>query len=158
MTTIAVKDGFLAVDTLVTAGNENVGYASKWRYSSNGDVMAWCGEFNIMKSACEWYDRGAHFHEAPQDILNADGMLVVLTSEFDTIVFHQGRGDRCNADCFAFGSGSAFARGAMEAGASAYDAVVITTDLDIYTGGDVECVKPLEISEKKKPWYKRIYS
>lgn len=148
MTTIAVKDGILAVDSQISAGNERVGEAVKWRFANDGSVLAWCGEFAIMEGAFDWYDSGANYDNVPQDFANAtDSALVALKPDGKLVAYYRGREEACFAENFAFGSGSQFARGAMEAGASAVEAVEITCNLDVYTGGDVYELTP----QKPKP-------
>lgn len=150
MTTIAFKDGVLAADrrsTVSTVGSsdelETVVYDNSTRkidrvQCSDGIVrlVAVSGVASYLNRVGRWVTDGMQGQpprtgESTAVIFSPNGRLHFVTEdgidEFDI------------AD-FAFGSGAAFALGAMSAGASAVEAVKIAAKYDAGTGSQVNFV------------------
>lgn len=137
MTTIAVKDGVLAVDSLVTQNDAAVGEADKARRLADGTVIAWCGEIGLMEVAFGWFEAGADYAAAPEDLRHARGELVAMRADGSIETYHKARRDPCRAPFHAAGSGARFALGAMAGGLSARRAVEAAATLDLFTGGTI---------------------
>ena len=139
MTTIAFKDGTLASDSQVTQNSSFTGSALK--IGKLGPVLfGACGALPIAQKFMQWAI-GGMVGECPR-MAQRDGELV---TEAVGVVFHgnhilefnQYGSITLKAPYYATGSGGEFARGAMEAGASAQRALEVAMKLDIYTGGDI---------------------
>ncbi len=150
MTTIAFKGGILAADrrsTVSTLGSseelETVVYDNSTRkiahvQCADGFVrmVAVSGISSYLGRVERWVADGMQGeHPAPGEamaiIFSPPGLLHVVT-EYGV--------DEFTIADFAFGSGAAFALGAMSAGASAIEAVKIAAKYDAGTGSEVNFV------------------
>jgi ATP-dependent protease HslVU (ClpYQ) peptidase subunit len=133
MTTIVVsqKQRTMVADSLVTGGGPAV--TSIKIFEVDGKLVGVCGTLTHCIKFVEWmkhgtppvyaYDKEVNTFEAL--VLSADGLTyydkeLVAIELFDDVV--------------AIGSGSAFAIGAIDAGASLQKAVEIAADRDEYSG------------------------
>ena len=138
MTTIAVKNGVMAADSLVSYGNSTCGYAEKIRRTKGGILIAWAGPLHMQLSAFDWFEGGAEYEDAPPDLRDAgSGELVALLPDKRFMAFYCARPLAFSAPFYAIGSGSEYAIGAMATGASAAEAVHIASRFDHGTGGEV---------------------
>lgn len=140
MTTIAYRDGVLAADTQICAGNGRVGYAVKVRslgpllYGSSGS----CGLGDAWEAWLRAGAKGAH-PKMKDGESKAQGYLFMPD---DTVVwFHEDGVTAMRAPYFAIGSGSDYALGAMALGHTAEEAVKAAMAHDTGTGGDVVSVR-----------------
>lgn len=168
MTTIIYKDGTFAWDTQVTwNGRSHIGDVKVFR---NGPVVfgvAGDGRVaNVFKCAdipdLNDYEPGFSVERwiikslVPslmgqlQELGAASIENSRINSETHTIIWVRGEvfylsGDGCvvsdETGVYAVGSGSEFALGAVEAGASPRQAVKIATHLDLYSGGEVQTLE-----------------
>lgn len=136
MTTIAYKDGVLAADTGVEVNGIYVGKVSKIITNDYGQMGSLAGRMSDLGIFERWMKAGADKDELPQFtsekaeafLVNKDGSTEYITSlGFFTI----------DSPYHAEGSGFELAMGAMEAGATAIQAVEIAIKLDIGSHGPV---------------------
>ena len=141
MTTIAVRDGVMAADTL--------GYHSEKRCLSKklfrtgtGDIIGICGNWTDGKVFVDWYDAGANRDEPPkwrlQDGEKVDFQALVLTQDGTYWWSYDLVPDQLLNDFWSIGSGSFSALAAMHCGLNAQDAVLIAMKVDTGSGGDVQ--------------------
>lgn len=140
MTTVAYRNGALAADRQY--GNDGVveGETTKiFRRESDGALIGCCGTSSICKRFQRWFLDGEQ-GEAPSlkgdDLHSAGGFIIRPDGRIE---LHDYFG--CvpvSGAFFAIGSGKDFALGAMEAGASAAEAVEIAARRDAHTGCGVD--------------------
>lgn len=136
MTTIAVKDGVIAADSLVSAGGVKLGERSKI-IKHNATILATAGEMQYAEVVSDWVrggmkERRPHVGETFVAILIKQGRVFFMDTNLCPY--------EIEAPFHAIGSGREFALGAMAAGASAEQAVAIAAQLDTNTGGDITVV------------------
>jgi ATP-dependent protease HslVU (ClpYQ) peptidase subunit len=137
MTTIAYRDGVLAVDGRATRDNIVVEHrAKKVVRLESGDVIAFAGSLSKFEPFVEWYqDRSK---ERP-NLGNAEGgtaTAIVMTSD-RILEFCAGGVSEIVEPYCAWGSGTPAAMAAMVMGADARQAVLIASQVDIWTGGEI---------------------
>lgn len=136
MTTIAYRDGVLAADTLVTANNMRSGFLTK--IARQGRLLVgFCGRSANYEAFRNWLAAGMN-----GSFKSEDGNVFVIPPEGPAIIW--GDGDtpwRETAPFWALGSGEAPALGAMQAGASAEEAVKAAIALDVWSGGEITVLR-----------------
>lgn len=158
MTTIAYKDGVLAADRLVTNGSHTVATLSKVFHANLPEqhdlrvIGGMCGSVDTIAQFRQWIRTGfekasivngelTRVEEFRTSLLDdeADGIVIIKSGD-EIYTYLVANGPMCRVDtgCFAFGSGSAVALGAMYAGANAQAAVCIASQLDLHTGAEVD--------------------
>ena len=144
MTTIAVRDGVMAADTLGNVGGR-ICKSKKLFRLADGGVVGFSGVWTDGKLFVDWYNSGANRDEAPNWRIQGDEKV-----DFDALVllptgFYQWSYDLIADEMFdefwAIGSGAAAAMAAMACGKTAEEAVYIAQEVDMYTGGDVETMR-----------------
>lgn len=148
MTTIAVRDGYLAADTIVSYASFNNGETVK---------IAACGDFYVALSGAAflrfeleaWAWEGCPADAVPTLLMENKGKFgaVFLRRDGKVFEFDEGYLMPVHAPYYAIGSGSQFALGAMAHGANAYGAVKAAGCHDKSTGGDVSLVHYSALSE-----------
>ena len=138
MTTVAIRDGVLAVDSLATQAGWKVSLnVPKLFKTRSGEVGAKIGSVASADNFLLWMTRGRRGR--PPDLKEAT--VVLLSKSGKTVTVFEGDGsfqiDLIKEPFVAFGSGMAAALGAMHAGANARRAVEIACMLDTSTGGEV---------------------
>ena len=141
VTTIAVRDGVLAVDSSVTDGNRYEGCAKKWRRGKD-----WVAAVAGALSAVNLLD-GIVVDDAGIPSLNyvamdetSEGFILTQAGVF---YFSRCGVTTWEAKFYAAGSGGTLAIGAMAAGASAHDAVQIACVYDVKTAEPVMLLQVL---------------
>lgn len=134
MTTIAYKDGELAADSRITAGDTIITDGRKKVHRlRDGSIVAWAGSLQDAMRLLTSMRKG---HVAPK--LDEIEALHVHTDgsvwEYEGHVWVK---QQVNEHC-AVGSGTPYALAAMDAGASAREAVKIAVKRDINSGGRVQ--------------------
>lgn len=138
MTTIACDGRSIAGDGLVT-GNDLTHCRSfvKVRKALSGAVVGFSGTAYMVEEAMRFLDGASSTLDAGENfeaiILHPDGLCECMDGK--------GRRYEQPAPC-ATGTGAAIALGAMAAGKTAHEAVVIARELDIYTGGEIVVLNP----------------
>lgn len=137
MTTIAYRDGVMAADTLVTAGEPHWRWATidKLFRAQDGTIGGVSGTLPGVALFRDWFETGA-FHPPPTDgdcygiVVRPNGSVEVWPGIPALLPM--------TAEFIAIGSGERFALGALEAGASAENAVRIAMKYDSGTGGEIK--------------------
>jgi hypothetical protein len=138
VTTVAWKNGQLAADKKL----------DQWMTTCkifklpNGAHLSGSGNFDDIIEIAAWFNAGCPPESIPQYsgddtdllIMEADGSCYWLTDPFL-------RKMKITEAYYAIGSGSKVALGAMAAGKSAKDAVIIASKHDVNTGNGVDIVK-----------------
>lgn len=140
MTTIAYKDGVIATDGQVTAGETIVSLNAEKAYEHDGVYFFLCGsETDIQEIIRAWPDGKLNKNNFAGGFAVNQGVLFGLCQD-------EGR---CRAwehlvdASFAYGSGSPFAMGAMDAGLTAEASIEVAANRDLSTGGTIRsyCAK-----------------
>jgi ATP-dependent protease HslVU (ClpYQ) peptidase subunit len=141
MTTIAYRDGVLAADGLATRGDIVVERnAPKIRRLPNGEVAAFSGELERFEPFIEWYLDQTKERPTLTGEDEKTSRCIILGK--DGITEFEGKGQSKVTEPYsAWGSGYAVALGALAAGATAYEAVSIAAEHDVYTGGKITWMK-----------------
>jgi 20S proteasome alpha/beta subunit len=136
MTTIAYRDGELAADSRVTDGDMIVSDARKKVHRlKDGSVVAWSGSVQDAERLLRAMRKSAptpQLEEISALHLRTDGSLWEYEGEAWV---------KQDPGYFATGSGSPYAFAAMDAGASAKEAVRIAIKRDAGSGGRVQSLK-----------------
>lgn len=138
MTTIAYRDGLVAVDTQV--GDCPVEYQRKWGKLADGRVVAACGNGEERPAVMAWLDQGGEPSRFPK-LEEIQVIVFDAVSVYEYLPHSHGHPyERKPEPFFAWGSGADVAIGAMAAGASAEEAVRIAARYDVHTGGEIEVI------------------
>jgi 20S proteasome alpha/beta subunit len=137
MTTLAYRDGELATDSRITIDNMIVSDRRKKVHRlKDGSIVAWAGNVQdgerLMKALRSKNAEMPELGEISALHLRADGTLWLYEG---SVWAKQDPG------YYATGSGSAYAFAAMDAGASAKDAIRIAIKRDASSGGRVQSLK-----------------
>jgi ATP-dependent protease HslVU (ClpYQ) peptidase subunit len=137
MTTLAYRDGELATDSRVTAGDMIVSdRRRKVHRLRDGSVVAWSGSVQQAELLLQAMRKKGMKHPKLDEIsalhLKTDGTLWEYEGEAWV---------KQDPGYYATGSGSPYAFAAMDAGASAKDAVRIAIKRDANSGGKVQSLK-----------------
>lgn len=140
MTTIvATREAFYS-DTRATRGNGF--FNTRKIFSKDGFLVAASGSSAAGLKFMEWLFGGQQASEMPEFeedewftalVLDPDGIIAIWEKSLAPILMLD--------DYYAIGSGSDYARGAMEAGASPQEAIEIAMRLDPGSGGQVDVVR-----------------
>ena len=138
MTTIAWDGKTLAVDSMVTNGAVVVSTTEKKLFLDVGrfKAIAMAGSIVQLLPLIEWI-RGGEKGDSPE--MDGTDHLMCVTDKGKLLAFWHGCSDtglQCDG-VSAGGSGCEIALGAMDAGATAVEAVKIACKRDVYTGGRV---------------------
>jgi ATP-dependent protease HslVU (ClpYQ) peptidase subunit len=141
MTTIVYKDGILASDSQVTTGTFFVHTAAKIIKTNRGELAASAGRMIDHPPFIEWLNReNRKFKNFPKLSDSFEGILINQDREIYSIS-NTGIFAPVLDDYITAGSGSQIAVGALLAGVDAITAVKIAIEKDIYSGGEVQCLK-----------------
>lgn len=151
MTALAYKDGIMAADTQVKAGNQLTGHTSKLIKTAYGSLVGAAGLLDLAQLAMRmardntldiWLD-GTMLR--PLELYTkADDDIELIVVKPDGVVVHiDGRGLPIiyDAPWHAEGSACRFLMGAMAAGADAQTAVELACEWDVTCGGEVQTLK-----------------
>lgn len=138
MTTIAYKDGVLAGDRRIMAGDTHYGSRIKVCRRDDGALFGASGESAKCLALKGWF-LGGENEPFPADIIG-NGAECMIVRPDRTVEWRRGSEHKAwpNASEFAIGSGALAARGAMIAGADAPAAVMAAIALDSWTGDGVD--------------------
>jgi ATP-dependent protease HslVU (ClpYQ) peptidase subunit len=156
MTIIAVRDGIVACDSLVSWGNLNYAHTKKMRRLPDGSILAISGD-TISGSTFLDYAEGAigRGEEITPDILRRFATINCLWVRVDGVYLVEGKKSgsgmiKLDGEFFAEGSGCTAALGAMHGGASARKAVAITCKVDTTCALPVQWMRLTEASTKTR--------
>lgn len=138
MTTIAWDGKTLAVDSMVTSGATVTSTNEKKLFLDVGrfKAIAMSGSIVQLLPLVEWIRSGEN-GDAPK--MDDNDSVMCVTGDGELLTFWHGyskTGLGCHGIC-AGGNGWEIAMGAMDAGATAVEAVEIACERNIYTGGEV---------------------
>ena len=134
MTTIVTDGESMAADRLVTGDNMVHCNTCKIALAANGDIIGLAGSAFDLDAFVAWYnsDRSQDLH------LWKDSEALVLRTDGRIFCYNEiGRCFEIEAPA-ALGTGSALAYGALAAGATPAQAVLIASERDIYSGGGID--------------------
>lgn len=135
MTTIVVKDGEIAADSQATRGDMIDTLKLTKLHRFNDFWIGLCGSLDVMQTLCLYLSE--QMDDLPAE-LSCEGLILPDKGKPRTIMVSNGVLITTEVeDGYSVGSGSSYARAAMEAGASAKEAVKIATKFDVYSGGRI---------------------
>ena len=138
MTTVAFRDGVLAADTLSTTNGLRDDYGVKvWKF--RGVIGAAAGSRALCLKFQDWI-RGGMQGDCPFEGQD-DGNGFIAAPNGVAVCWSTNGPWPVRAPFYALGSGYQLAMGAMEAGASAEEAVRVAIKHDTGTGGEVVAVR-----------------
>lgn len=141
MTTIAYRDGVLAADSRLVYGESEIEQDSvqKIMRTRDGRLLGGAGHHSIVAT----YMRALAVIGKKLPPLPKDCGSVIEVFPNREIIIHNNESwvSRGKIEYGAWGSGSGIAKGAMAMGASAVEAIKITSKLDAFTGGRIRSVK-----------------
>ena len=155
MTIIAVRDGVIATDSMMSTDNELIGYTDKLyivpEIFGGGFIGATGSSNECDRLVSNFLNCGSVPDEERENAdlvhLRKDGKLF---SCFTRDFWWDMSPDK--GEFAAFGSGSTLARGAMELGASAIEACQVACNRDLFCGGEISSgsvVPPVKRKYKK---------
>jgi ATP-dependent protease HslVU (ClpYQ) peptidase subunit len=142
MTTIAYRDGILAVDSQITHGEIIMPYSATkfWVLNTHAGVFSGVGDLNEISILKKWLMSAK---ASPQpEATNSAMFHFTIANNISTVQIWEGAGtyEKTFDNYVAYGSGAAFALGAMAAGANAVEAVKIARSFDVWTGNIVQSI------------------
>lgn len=141
MTTIAFRDSIVASDSRAYAGDKNqLGRKNKLKFLDDGRLFGCSTNVVglpdlIFRLVNEKGTDGTFDEELTAQVIvfNKDGTFQYMSNG-------KSFSGPIAAEYGAIGSGEEYARGALHAGATAYDAVKAATDLDVWSGGPIQAI------------------
>ncbi len=132
MTTIAYDGEFVAVDSYITEDDLVVDFDYKKLREVDGVKFFLCGDVSSFDTLI-----GKYF--SPALTSSGDSSALIIDKGIVMLAEMAGEEFYCKQATYpmALGSGTALALGAMDAGASAVEAVSLAVKRDIYSGGRV---------------------
>ena len=138
VTTIAYRDGIIASDTAVFDGTSYQHEGQKM-FRVGPNIIAGAGNYEAVLAFVEWIKSGQAKEDKPN--VGDDFEAVVVNARaakwYGKLLFGAPQG----GGYWALGSGTDFALAAMDAGASAKQAVKIAINRDIRSGGKAVVMK-----------------
>ncbi len=139
MTTIAVRDGVMAADTMESIATEAGGsrkfLGCKKIYTGMGQIIGTSGDSTPGHIAATWLTTGSGAE--PDFTVDDDFELLVLNENGLFTVDRYMVPIELNEPFYAVGSGTKAALGAMHMGATAAEAVKVASKIDPYTSARV---------------------
>ncbi len=137
MTTIAYRDGVIACDSQVTAGDLIVTKGRNKVRRREGVTLIGCGNENIVDKVFRtWPNVSVGSDEWNAYVIDCEGTWECGSNDGILWKVRMRRGEHG-----ALGSGRCYALGAMDMGASAADAVRIASERDVNTGGKIRAIE-----------------
>lgn len=146
MTTVAVRDRIMAVDTQWWASGRRYGFGRKLGRSKDGWWAAGTGEAAVINAFIEWMKNKRldglqrPWAGLPETSAWDHSGMILLAPDGRTFFYEGFAPVEMTAPFMADGSGAPVALGAMEAGATAIQALMIAGKHDPATGGNIEYV------------------
>lgn len=135
MTTIAYRDGVLAADTLFTKDGIRHGFGQKIFDAGSIGWFALMGFAPHAFRLRQWIEDGRQ-GEQPE------GCVILVSPGGEIEIFEErGAQPEAGAPFHAYGSGEQIALGAMQAGATAEEAVLAAIAIDTQTGGEITVLR-----------------
>lgn len=144
MTTFAYKDGILVADSAATCAGTYNGSTRKIFASKKGGLVAVSGDMAANAAFKKWVEEKHCVGDIPSTDASYSGLWI--KPDGGVFVLEFGAAVQIEAPFVAGGSGMDLAMGAMAAGASAQDAVLIATCFDTASRGPIQIAKLSELS------------
>lgn len=139
MSVVAWDGRTIAADKQMESGGKTA-TATKIRRISTGEVLAWTGSMEAGLTLARWYADGADVGKWPECQKDKDQWTRLIVASKSGVKFYEMLPAPIDVEdpfC-AWGSGQDFATGAMAAGASARQAVLITSEFSTGCGRGVD--------------------
>jgi 20S proteasome alpha/beta subunit len=139
MTTIAIRSGVIAADTLISYASITNGQREKIA-DCGRFAVALAGAARLRRALEKWCREFCPVDKVPQVLLdNEDSFSALIVDRLNGLVYEFDSGELTpvHADYTAIGSGALLAIGAMAHGATAEEAVLAASRHDKNTGGPV---------------------
>ena len=136
MTTIAWDGKVLAADTLMTEGGHLKGKARKLFRLSDGSICAGAGNYREVISAVEYLNNPDPEQEVPD--FESSCLIRIYPDRTVKLVVEKLVHLPVITESIAEGSGKEFAMTALHLGLDAVQAVKLASELDVYTGSEIE--------------------
>lgn len=139
MTTVVVRDGVMAADSLATLGGDwrLPGKETKIRRLRDGSLVGMAGDTALVNALLDWEDNPTFF-DAPEAKENCEVLILAPDGTIWTRYSPSMSKHRIHAPFYAIGSGRVPALAALHMGASAERAVEVAIELDTGSGGPVQ--------------------
>lgn len=150
MTTLAYKNGVLAVDSQVSIGS-NMHKSSKKLMIGNGIAVAMCGQLDYCTQLAHFviddpsrlkkglHPNNTHLLKIPDlEVIKKTQIVILTKTKAYTYDYELLLGEVTYS--YAAGSGDDLALGAMLNGASAVEAVKVACKVDVWTSGPVRWI------------------
>ena len=160
MTTIAVKDGIMVGDGRCSLGSTVIKDDMVKVFWINNHLMGGAGRARSISTFAQWLQKHTDYTIVNQEVGDLVDLIppvlqddeeftaLVLTPDKQVLMYDGNVALNLGQDVTAsIGSGSVFAIAAMDAGASAEEAVKIAMKRDVYSGGEITVVQLEEESE-----------
>ena len=154
MTTIAVKDGIMVGDGRCSLGSTVIKDDMVKVFWINNHLMGGAGRARSISTFADWLQKHTDYTIVNQEVGDLVALIppvlqddeeftaLVLTPDKQVLMYDGNVALNLGNDVAAsIGSGSVFALAAMDAGASAEDAVRIAMKRDVYSGGEITVVQ-----------------
>ncbi len=142
MTTVALNKNQIAADQKASTGNGHFNFGPKLRhydiksYYPHPFTIGFCGDIDHILQVLEFFESPLAW-VMPKKLWKAE--FVMLTADHKMFTFqHPNRLMSIQSPFYATGSGGQFANGAMQFGATPYEAVKASIKLDNYSGYRVD--------------------
>lgn len=136
MTTVVANKNSMASDSLCSHGG--LKSAATKIIKVNGDLIGVAGDLSDLYKFIKWY-KNKKLKMVP---INSD--ILVLTKKGDLYTYEDDIGICVQEEFYAIGTGSYAAMAAMYMGATPEEAVEVACKVDIFSGGEVKCLKKEE--------------
>lgn len=166
MTTIAVKDGIMVGDGRCSLGSTVIKDDMVKVFWINNHLMGGAGRARSISTFAQWLQKHTDYTIVNQEVGDLVDLIppvlqddeeftaLVLTPDRQVLMYDGNVALNLGQDVTAsIGSGSVFAIAAMDAGASAEDAVKIAMKRDVYSGGEITVV---QLEEEPEPLTREV--
>lgn len=145
MSTVAYKDGVIAAETIAVCADERYGDIEKVGRTENY-LFGFAGRLGYMRPTYLWvkmldeegvHPQDFHKHGDKLDIDDNGSAIIVDRSGQIWCVELDGYTHPVGRACEAIGSGGRYALGAMTFGATAEEAIEVSSMLDVNSGGRI---------------------
>ncbi len=166
MTTIAVKDGIMVGDGRCSLGSTIIKDDMVKVFWINNHLMGGAGRARSISTFAQWLQKHTDYTIVNQEVGDLVDLIppvlqddeeftaLVLTPDKQVLMYDGNVALNLGHDVPAsIGSGSVFAIAAMDASASAEDAVKIAMKRDVYSGGEITVV---QLEEEPEPLTREV--
>lgn len=154
MTTICYRDGIMVSEGKMTLGDMVVKLDTEKVFWVNNHLVGVCGRARAINTFVSWLQKQTDYHIVNQEVgelvdlvppvlEDDEGYTALVVTPSRQVLMYEGNTpiDMGNDVPMSVGSGACFALAAMKAGASAEEAVKVSCELDVYSGGKITIVQ-----------------